>query len=105
MSTVRLHNLVTHTTALGPGTRMVIWFQGCRRRCPGCMSPETWDMQGGVLRDTAALAQEYQRSGCEGQVHEKFLHLFSSLSLPVILKRSSTAAVISTNKLHETAFA
>jgi anaerobic ribonucleoside-triphosphate reductase activating protein len=28
---------------LGPGTRVGLWFQGCARRCPGCIAPETWD--------------------------------------------------------------
>lgn len=27
----------------GPGTRAVIWFQGCPLRCPGCFNPETHD--------------------------------------------------------------
>ena len=29
-------------TALGPGRRVAIWFQGCSLHCPGCVSPETW---------------------------------------------------------------
>ncbi|MDR1662351.1 MAG: radical SAM protein [Azoarcus sp.] len=29
-------------SALGPGRRVGIWFQGCSRRCPGCISPDTW---------------------------------------------------------------
>jgi anaerobic ribonucleoside-triphosphate reductase activating protein len=29
-------------TALGPGRRIGIWFQGCSIRCAGCMSRDTW---------------------------------------------------------------
>ena len=29
-------------TALGPGQRLGIWFQGCSIRCPGCISADTW---------------------------------------------------------------
>lgn len=29
-------------SALGPGRRIGIWFQGCSIRCPGCMSRDTW---------------------------------------------------------------
>ena len=29
-------------TALGPGRRIGIWFQGCSIRCSGCISADTW---------------------------------------------------------------
>lgn len=29
-------------TALGPGKRLGIWFQGCSLHCPGCISADTW---------------------------------------------------------------
>jgi anaerobic ribonucleoside-triphosphate reductase activating protein len=29
-------------TALGPGRRIGIWFQGCSIRCAGCMSRDSW---------------------------------------------------------------
>ncbi|MFJ4619058.1 4Fe-4S single cluster domain-containing protein [Streptomyces sp. NPDC088812] len=32
---------------LGPGRRLVLWFQGCALACPGCMSRHTWDPAGG----------------------------------------------------------
>jgi len=35
----RLHFPVT---ALGPGRRVGVWFQGCSLRCPGCVSADTW---------------------------------------------------------------
>jgi len=35
-------------TALGPGTRIGIWFQGCSIHCPGCMARDTWDPAGGI---------------------------------------------------------
>ena len=35
-------------TTLGPGTRLVIWVQGCPLACRGCMSRDTWDADGGV---------------------------------------------------------
>lgn len=28
------------TQALGPGTRAVVWVQGCPLKCPGCVAPE-----------------------------------------------------------------
>ncbi len=38
---IRIHNIIFSTQALGPGKRAAIWFQGCQRNCTGCMSPET----------------------------------------------------------------
>ena len=29
-------------TSLGYGSRVGIWFQGCRIQCPGCVSRDTW---------------------------------------------------------------
>ena len=39
-------------TALGPGRRIGVWFQGCSIRCPGCMSRDTW----GAARETIGVA-------------------------------------------------
>ncbi len=27
----------------GPGVRTTVFVSGCRRHCPGCQNPETWD--------------------------------------------------------------
>lgn len=32
--------IVFNTRALGPGSRAVIWMQGCPFHCPGCYSPQ-----------------------------------------------------------------
>lgn len=43
MSNPRLLNLgawLPRSRANGPGTRMVLWLQGCPFRCPGCQNPE-----------------------------------------------------------------
>jgi len=36
----------------GDGLRAVVWAQGCRRFCPGCHNPESWDLGGGDLVKT-----------------------------------------------------
>lgn len=33
----------------GPGTRTVVKLQGCPVRCVGCITPDTWDSNGGIL--------------------------------------------------------
>ncbi len=55
--TVRIgRRAVAQNPVIGPGRRAVVWIQGCRRRCPGCMSPELFDFGAGVSFDAAALA-------------------------------------------------
>lgn len=41
---------------LGPGTRFVVWVQGCPLACPGCVAVETWDPGGGIAVPVAELA-------------------------------------------------
>lgn len=37
---LNIASIAAHTKALGPGTRAVIWVQGCPLHCPGCLAPE-----------------------------------------------------------------
>lgn len=46
---LRIHAFVPLSRANGPGTRAVIWVQGCSLGCPGCYNPETHSFTGGKL--------------------------------------------------------
>jgi anaerobic ribonucleoside-triphosphate reductase activating protein len=63
---IRLYMAFPRTTALGPGERYAVWTQGCLKRCPGCISPKSRDLNGGYVRDTSGLASEVLASGLEG---------------------------------------
>ena len=41
-SSISLSRVHFPVTALGPGRRLGIWFQGCSIRCAGCISGDTW---------------------------------------------------------------
>lgn len=36
---INIAQIAIHTQALGPGTRSVVWFQGCLLHCAGCIAP------------------------------------------------------------------
>lgn len=46
--TIRLHHYEPVSRVNGPGTRAVIWVQGCALGCPGCFNPQTHAAAGGT---------------------------------------------------------
>lgn len=54
---IRLARWRPRCTTLGPGTRAVVWVQGCSQDCPGCVAPETHDPDGGTLWPITELAE------------------------------------------------
>ena len=63
---IQLHAKRDGITKLGPGTRFVVWTQGCPRSCPGCMTAASQQMNGGFFADTKQLAEEILQSGRHG---------------------------------------
>jgi len=54
--TLYLSRMHFPVTALGPGRRVGIWFQGCSIHCPGCISRDTWEPGQGSIELDAAMA-------------------------------------------------
>lgn len=46
---LRLHSFAPLSYANGPGTRAVLWVQGCSLGCSGCFNPETHSSDAGAL--------------------------------------------------------
>jgi anaerobic ribonucleoside-triphosphate reductase activating protein len=42
----------------GPGSRAVVWVQGCNRECPGCFNPASWSFEINQLISVEQLAQK-----------------------------------------------
>jgi anaerobic ribonucleoside-triphosphate reductase activating protein len=51
---------------LGPGTRFVVWVQGCPMRCPDCVSPQWLPAGGGHLVPVARLAEQVADQATDG---------------------------------------
>lgn len=52
------HTALGVTDTLGPGRRSVVWVQGCRVHCEGCIVPESWSNRPGRLVDPVDLANQ-----------------------------------------------
>ena len=53
-----VHSWDVSTGVDGPGTRFVVFTQGCPLRCLYCHNPDTWKMRDGHRTDSAALVEE-----------------------------------------------
>jgi anaerobic ribonucleoside-triphosphate reductase activating protein len=42
----------------GPGSRAVIWVQGCMRHCPSCYNPESWSFEINQLMSVESLVHK-----------------------------------------------
>lgn len=58
----RIHSLESFGTVDGPGTRFVVFVQGCPMRCAYCHNPDTWAMEGGTMMEPAEIIEQYERN-------------------------------------------
>lgn len=59
--TGRIHSIETFGTVDGPGTRYVIFMQGCPMRCKYCHNPDTWEYAGGNEKKPSELVNDVLR--------------------------------------------
>lgn len=57
-TTLQVASMDSQCRSLGPGTRAVVWLQGCCFRCPGCIAPEMLAFRGGSPTPVEALADQ-----------------------------------------------
>lgn len=69
---LRVHALLRASRANGPGTRFVVWVQGCTLACPGCFNPTTHPEAPGPAAvgpvDVAALAADIAADAQAGRI-------------------------------------
>ncbi|MBQ9118428.1 MAG: pyruvate formate lyase-activating protein [Lachnospiraceae bacterium] len=58
----KIHSLESFGTVDGPGTRFVVFVQGCPMRCAYCHNPDTWDVNAGTLMEPEYIIEQYERN-------------------------------------------
>ena len=94
---IRLCRVAPDVRTLGPGVRFCVWVQGCPRRCPGCMSPETQPLDGGEWIDEETLVARMRPFDFEGLTisgGEPILQSPGLLRLILLLRAERDAGVI-----------
>ncbi len=62
MTDGRIHSLESFGTVDGPGTRYVVFVQGCPMRCMYCHNPDTWSMTAGEMMSPEYIFEQYKRN-------------------------------------------
>ncbi|MDD7267978.1 MAG: pyruvate formate-lyase-activating protein [Lachnospiraceae bacterium] len=57
-----IHSLESFGTVDGPGTRFVVFFQGCPLRCQYCHNPDTWKLKGGRRMTVEEILTQYEKN-------------------------------------------
>ena len=64
-----IERILSPVHSLGPGERICIWTKGCKKKCPGCISPEMQDGTGNEIDEhvlAELLSQIAKKTGCNG---------------------------------------
>ena len=95
---LNLHAFLPQSYANGPGSRAVVWFQGCTLNCDGCFNPATHSVKPNILKSPADLANDILRfkniegiSISGGEPFQQPVGLFEMLK---IVKEISNLSVI-----------
>ena len=95
---IRLHTTAAPIYTLGPYARFGVWVQGCTRSCPGCVTPDSQPLTGGIEEEVEVLARRIlQNPGLEGLTisgGEPFLQEDALCELIRIVRQSAPLGVI-----------
>ena len=59
---IQLAGMANDSIVDGPGLRLTVFVQGCKRKCEGCHNTHTWPLNGGYEEDTENIIQKLHRN-------------------------------------------
>lgn len=65
-SQINIHAIIPRSRVNGPGRRMVVFFQGCGRKCAGCFNPETHSFEKRLLFTPQKIFDKHMEKDVEG---------------------------------------
>lgn len=66
---MQIARILSPVHSLGPGDRVCLWTQGCKKRCKGCISPELQPYSGNEIDEdllAKILIQVARKNNCTG---------------------------------------
>lgn len=63
---INIHSVIPVSKINGPGNRMVVFFQGCKRCCPGCFNPGTHSLNTENFLTPEEIFEKYHTGAIEG---------------------------------------
>ncbi len=93
---IDIHSIIPSSRVNGPGTRMVIFFQGCGKDCPGCFNPELKPFGTGKKLRPGDIFTEHPLAGLDGITVSGGEPFDQPQGLMVLLKRAVESYGLST---------
>ncbi|MFQ8891121.1 MAG: 4Fe-4S single cluster domain-containing protein [Clostridium sp.] len=95
----RISHYVKSTSVLGPGKRFAIWFQGCYKRCKGCINPQGQKLDLGYFISNEELIniirkEEKNISGVTISGGEPFIQIEELYSLIKMIKEKTNLDIM-----------
>lgn len=94
-----INHIEKETKVLGPGKRYVIWVQGCKKHCPGCINPAGRSINtNGTYVDVSEIFTDIQEvAGLTGVTisgGEPFLQAEELVELVKLLRKETTLDIM-----------
>jgi anaerobic ribonucleoside-triphosphate reductase activating protein len=63
---MQINRILTNNKVNGPGSRYIIWVQGCSIHCDGCGNTDTWDFSKGEKLETQQIVSDIEKYTVDG---------------------------------------